>query len=528
MNAFFSTITRWILQPESSRRLLWICCFWLAITAGLRPLMLPDEGRYFGIAWEMVQGGNWLVPSLDGMPFFHKPPLFYWLTGFALEVFGSNVWAGRFASLAAAIAAVIALHTFVRKHRGTGVANLTVVILITQPFFFGGAQFANLDMLVAGMITLTIVAVADAALSLEREEKYRTSLALGYVCAALGVLAKGLIGIVLPGAIIVLWLAWRRKFSTLLRLLSLPLLGLFLTIAAPWFWLMQQKFTDFWDYFFIYHHFRRFAEGGFNNQQAIWFYIPVLLLFTLPWSPWIIRVFRRKADAERDNSAVRSLMFLWVLGIVVFFSLPKSKLVGYILPALPAFAYLLAEAIEGWLRTTQQKGAQAWLGVNVFGAGAMCMLLVGVAAFHNPSELDHFSAKSSRKFAIDEQVVMLDEYQYDLRFYLGARRDPWVVSHWQDPEVSKVDNWRKELADAGQFAPEIRRSNLINEQELMSRLCATPAVTYWFWARKDAEQRMPLLALAEQVFVNQKKAMWRLESEHLRQSRFCGEMPSSD
>lgn len=521
MRAFFASITRHIVDARSGNWLLAACCLWLAATAGLRPLMLPDEGRYVGIAWEMLTQGNWLVPTLDGMPFFHKPPLFYWLTRLGLEIFGPNAWAGRLASTSSAILAVVALYAFVRKHRDTPTANLAAVILVTQPFFFGGAQFANLDMLVAAMITLTIVAVADAAIAIERNEPYRRSLTAGYVFAALGVLAKGLIGIMLPGAIVVAWLVLRRKFAVLYRLLNLPLIALFLAVAAPWFWQMQRQYPGFWDYFFIYHHFQRFTETGFNNQQAFWFYVPVLLLCTLPWSPWGARLLARSTWKAADPGGFRSLMLLWTLGIIIFFSIPKSKLVGYILPALPPFACLLAEAVKRWWDGSRKENSGAWLGVNVVGAWALCLTLIIVVARHNPSELDHFASKTSREFSGDGQIVMLDEYQYDLPFYLKATRTPWVVSNWQDPAIPKFDNWRKELFDAGKFAPEIQRANLITQQELSARLCSTPDITYWVWASKDAAQRLPALASAEMMFANTKKSMWRLESGRLKQSKFC-------
>ncbi len=69
------------------------CCCWSSCGSPpplwLRPLALPDEGRYVGVAWEMVRSGHWLVPTLDGLPYFHKPPLFYWITATSLSWFGN-------------------------------------------------------------------------------------------------------------------------------------------------------------------------------------------------------------------------------------------------------------------------------------------------------------------------------------------------------------------------------------------------------------------------------------------------------
>ncbi|MQM32570.1 MAG: glycosyl transferase, partial [Candidatus Accumulibacter phosphatis] len=188
--------------------------------AGTRSLMLPDEGRYIGVAWAMLNSGDWLTPTLDGLPYFHKPPLFYWLTGLSLKLFGVNDWAGRLASVFGALVAVGGLFFFVRRYAGQRLATLAVAVLVTQPMFFAGAQYANLDMLVAGMISASIVCGASAILRLDSGQSYRPALAAAYVFAALGVLAKGLIGIVLPGAILLAWLLLRKRYRLIPALLS--------------------------------------------------------------------------------------------------------------------------------------------------------------------------------------------------------------------------------------------------------------------------------------------------------------------
>ena len=140
---------------------------WLGFSLGLRHLTLPDEGRYAGVAWEMIRSGDWLLPTLDGLPFFHKPPLFYWITSASLSVFGIHAWAARIAPWLGALLAAMALFLLLRRWSTSRVAGWALVILVTQPLFFGGAQFANLDMLVAGCITATIALLADSVLRLE-------------------------------------------------------------------------------------------------------------------------------------------------------------------------------------------------------------------------------------------------------------------------------------------------------------------------------------------------------------------------
>src|SRR5205085_6299623 len=146
-------------------RVLLLAAFvWLAATAWLLPLAVPDEGRYVGVAWEMLRSGDWLVPTLDGLPYFHKPPLFYWLTAAALSVTDSTLLAARIAPWIGACLAAASLFLFARRWGGPRLAAGALLVLVTAPLFYFGAQFANLDMLVGGCITATTLAFAHAAL----------------------------------------------------------------------------------------------------------------------------------------------------------------------------------------------------------------------------------------------------------------------------------------------------------------------------------------------------------------------------
>jgi len=281
---------------------------WFAATAWARPLMLPDEGRYVGIALEMMMSGSWLTPMLDGLPFFHKPPLFYWLTGGALSVFGVNEWAARFASILGATVGAFTLYFYAVHQVSRRFAKLVLLVLLTQPLFFSGAQFANLDMLVAGCISATILLAALAADRADRGLPFRRPLALAYLLAAAGVLAKGLIGAVLPGLVIVIWLIVMRRFGALRAMLWWPGFFLFGIVVAPWFIAMQMQFPDFFDYFFVVQHFRRFAQGGFNNVQPFWFYPVLLIVFTLPWFAWLYRSAGRAYWRNAEHRPERMLM----------------------------------------------------------------------------------------------------------------------------------------------------------------------------------------------------------------------------
>lgn len=530
MKSVFSAISKAVLETGSAHLFLILCAAWLGLSAGIRPLTLPDEGRYIGIAWEMLNSDNWLVPTLDGLPFFHKPPLFYWLTALSLKLFGVNELAGRLASILAALMATGALYVFIRRHVSNQVANLSLAILLTQPFYFVGAQFANLDMLVAGMISLTILAGASAVLALERGLPYRTDLTTAYFFAALGVLAKGLIGFVLPVAILFGWLVIGRRLRLVRSLLPIHLVLLFFALVAPWFWWMEQSYPGFWHYFFVYHHFQRFAETGFNNQQAFWFYLPALILFTLPWSPWIYRVFKRNFLQDKERFAIRSLMIVWLMVILCFFSLPSSKLVGYILPALPPFAFLIADVMLVWLTASEKRNSStafAWLGVSLVVASTGCIAIVLAVTHLDPMSSRKMSAVALPVFQPEDQIVMIDEYQYDIPFYLKATKPSWVISDWKNPEIPKKDNWRKELYDAGKFDPTAMQKVLILPGEFASKLCQFSGAALWVWGKMEVISSHPFLKDEKRVYTNGKKGLWRLDITSGRRLTICSGMPSS-
>ena len=328
-----------------------LALLWLTFSLGARSLTLPDEGRYVGVAWEMLRSGNWLIPTENGLPFFHKPPLFYWLTAGSMSIFGTGAAAARLAPLLGACLSALGLYLVARRWAGERAARWTLLVLLTQPFFFGGAQFANLDMLVAACIALAILLAAHASLLIRNGLAHRTALLGAWAAAAFGVLAKGLIGVVLPGLVVVLWLALSGQGRTILRLCWPAGPALFVLIAAPWFIAVQARYPDFGHFFFVYQHFERFARGGFNNVQPWWFFAAVLPALTLPWSLWLLRsTFGARPGESAEATLWRRLMWVWLAAVLVFFSIPQSKPVGYAMPMLFPLAALCADALLGQTR----------------------------------------------------------------------------------------------------------------------------------------------------------------------------------
>lgn len=500
---------------------------WLAATAWARPLLLPDEGRYVGVAWEMMRSGDWLTPTLNGLPYFHKPPLFYWVTAASMSLLGLNEWAARVAPLLGAAGAAIATYAFVLRWVGTRAAGMTLLALLVQPLFYLGGQFANLDMAVAGCITATVLLLADAALCAERGRPYRRALAAAYVMAALGVLAKGLIGMVIPALVILAWLPTLGRepgLRALRALLWLPGMLAFLLLATPWFVAMQWQYPGFLHYFVVVQHIQRFASGAFNNPQPAWFFPAVLLLFTLPWLPWLRPLLARQAWSDTLRGPVRRLMLVWLTVVVVFFSLPQSKLIGYVLPAVPPLAALIADGALG-LGNASARARRLWWASVALGA-VVNLAAVAWLTLHPLHSTRELALVLRAERQAHEPVFMLGEYGFDVPFYARLAAPVGVVDEWSNPELHSRDNWRKELADAGRFAPARAATTLIEPAAWPAALCAAPRS--WLIGPSEGNPAAAVVGISRVVFSRRGTSLWQVDLGEPRvfSALGCAEKPN--
>ncbi|NCT82568.1 MAG: hypothetical protein GXC94_05450 [Comamonadaceae bacterium] len=438
----------------ASRRLpswwpLLLLALWLVALAGWRQVALPDEGRYGGVAYEMLSDGQWLTPTLFGLPYFHKPPLMYWVDIAAMKLLGPTPLALRAAPLLGAWLMGLALWIAARaRYPAEGDARRALAVLAVLPLFYLAGQYANHDMLVAGWISLAIVS-AQRALVPERPS-------LAWLCGAwaamgLALLSKGLIGAVLPGLVVLPWLLWQRRWAALRFALHPLAIAVFAAIALPWLLAMQSRHPDFFDYFIVEQHFRRYTGTHFNNAQPWWFFLAVLPLGTLPLS-------------LRLPGALRRMGFelWWIVVILAFFSLPRSKLVGYVLPALVPLALLLYEAWRG------RRGAgAAWL------AGALiCVAAVpAIARWGRPDHADVGAALQAH-LTPGDRVLITGEPFFDLRLQARLATPPAVLADWDALRTQGGDSWQRELTDAARFDPAHGDRVLWTPQRLARERCA--------------------------------------------------------
>ena len=495
LNPKAAAASAWAGRLRSTRWLLALLAFWLVFSAGLRPLLVPDEGRYASVAFEMLHG-DWLMPTLNGLPFFHKPPLMYWLDIVAMQLVGVSAFAARFASIVGAWLTGAALLLALRRWHDARTATLALVVLATCPFFFIAAQYANHDMLVAGLITVAVFAFVRA---LDDAPKPALRwLVAAWVACALALLSKGLIGVVLPALVVGPWLLAQRRWRDLLRLLHPLALLAFALVAGPWLVAMQLRYPGFFDYFIVEQHFRRYAQSSFNNVHPFWFFIVVLPLLTLPWSGWLALGGQR---VLRARSPLLGLYAWWIVAVVGFFSLPSSKLVGYILPALAPWCALIAMAIVAAARSARA--------VRVVGlvAAALCLGTVVALAWKAPGSNRAAAQMLATRLEPGDQVAMVDDYLYDVPFYARLSAPVAIAGDWADPDLPKHDNWRKEIFDAARFDPVKARAVLWPIARLDALACGAHAV--WFVIRAGHGAALQVLPGIMRAYADPRTELWR-------------------
>jgi 4-amino-4-deoxy-L-arabinose transferase-like glycosyltransferase len=419
----------------------------LLLLAAWRPLALPDEGRYSEIGRWMLVSGDWLTPHLNGIPFFHKPPLLYWLEAISMGIFGVHAWAARLVPALHAGLMLTALYLASRQIGGEQLARRATLMLGSSLSFLIGGQYINHDMLVACWIGVAIWSFAAAFMHGDKPD-VRLAL-LGFVACALGVLTKGLIGIALPGLVLLLWLIWTRQWRKIIRLPWLRGLALLGALGLPWFVMVHQQFPTMLSYMFGTHQFSRFTGTTFNNARAWWFYLLCLVLLLFPWALFVRPV--PDAALGTQQKAWRSLLWIWVIAIVGFFSIPNSKLIGYVLPVMPAWALLAAMGYGEWLKNRAQ--LSRWLLPTLALLAmltAMAVTLLGGRFSLSQTSRDVATTLACEAAAKD-RVYVLGGFPYDLPFYTGATKPMVIIQNWAENRRSAGDSWQRELFEGADF-----------------------------------------------------------------------------
>jgi 4-amino-4-deoxy-L-arabinose transferase-like glycosyltransferase len=478
-----------------------------ALWIGSHALITPDEGRYSEVAREMVASGDYITPRLNGVAFLDKPVLYYWLQAAAIKLFGVKEWSLRL--WPAALGVLCAVMTYICGrllfNRRTGV--MAAIMLATSPLYYGGSHYANLDLEVASLISDSLLSFI-AAMQVTSARLRNILLCAAYIFAGLAALTKGLIGIVFPAMIIGAWIIILNRWSILKKIHLISGFCLFFLITVPWYYLVQKANPEFLHFFFITQQVSRFLTmQEFNSKAAVWFYVPIVLAGFFPWAVFLIQAIVKNIILlyrDRQRYAPELFLVLWLFIVFIFFSVPRSKTVGYILPVFPACALLTANYLNQLWMQPKAPGIRA--GVIIFTVFAfvfsgfiiaapwwsaaletppdfipylryMAMVLtassgIALLLIRKKTLLPLFSfltaasgilllifilstptinVKSIKPLALDlksrlntgDEVAVFYKYYHDLPIYLERRIT--IVADWHASDIAQRDNWLREM-----------------------------------------------------------------------------------
>ena len=336
------------MQPSALAKRVYIVLFLIIIAfylygLGELPLLGPDEPRYAQVAREMFLRGDLVTPTLGGHTWFEKPALLYWMMIAAYKAFGVGEWTAR---LGPALCGVLTIAAVWRIGQEVGFGLWSALVMASCLGLIVFSRAASFD------VVVTMTTTWSLALFLLYELRKNIWLLVGFfVFVGLSLLAKGLVGIVVPFGVIGVYYLLRRRWPERRVFVSL-IWGVPLAIAVSALWygpVIARHGWAFVDEFFVQHHFARYVSNKYHHPQPIYFYPAIILLLALPWTPFLIAalVNARRWVWRGDDSAsiVRMFALGWLLMPIVFFSFSGSKLPGYILPALPAAALLVADRV---------------------------------------------------------------------------------------------------------------------------------------------------------------------------------------
>ncbi|KWO48352.1 glycosyltransferase family 39 protein [Burkholderia territorii] len=310
---------------------------------GLRHLIPSDEGRYAEMAREMFVTGDWITPRYNGYKYFEKPPLQTWLNALTFAWFGIGEWQARLYTGLASFAGVLLVGFTGARLFNPLSGLLAAVVLACSPYWNLMGHFNALDMGLAFWMALSLCSLLLAQRPGLQPGATRGWMWACWAAMAFAVLSKGLVGVILPGAVLVLYTLIARDWALWKRLYLVSGLVIFFAIVTPWFVLVQQRNPEFFNFFFIVQQFRRYLTPEQNRPGPLYYFVPVLLVGFLPWLSVAWQSIRHALRMPRQPNGFSPMLVLliWSAFIFLFFSASHSKLISYVLPVAPALALII-------------------------------------------------------------------------------------------------------------------------------------------------------------------------------------------
>ena len=436
--------------------LLALAIFLTVLQLGKTPFFEPDEGRYAEIPREMLATGDFVTPRLNGVLFFEKPPLLYWLVAASMALFGENEWAARLPGMLATAGMVLMAAAFAGRRWGTRTGLLAGLVTGSSILVFALARLVISDPILSCVLTAAVFAFAafqEAELEGNARRARRALYGLHLACAA-AVLAKGLVGVVLPGGAILVFIALSGRWKLLPRLFAPGPLLVFLLVAVPWHVAVARRSPDFLDFYFGDQQFRRFFTKIHRRQGSPFYFVAILLAGFLPWTGFFGRfreTFPSRRSAFRER-ATESFLWIWALLVFLFFTASQSKLIPYVEPIWASLGVLLAVGIE----KARQRGTDfkterlvsALLLAALFAAGTFFGIGKG-----------HFAAWGHERLGLGVLALLLLAVAACLAPRLLARLSGWPVAPSRlDPVPGIAAPWLASLFALLLILPAVARA----------------------------------------------------------------------
>ena len=348
----------------------------------------------------MKESGAWLSPSYNGIAYLDKPAFYFKAVALSLAAFGNNETAARLPSAIFGLATLMLAYFFCRRVYGARCAILAVIIIATMPLYVVLSRTVIFDIALAFFVSAAILAGYRAEES--EGNSRRNWYLLGALSAGFATLVKGPVGFLIPGLVLFVFNrvegrrgVWKRFFAPLS-------LVVFFGVTLPWFIGLSMQHPDFPYYGLIEESFHRFTTTTFHRSQPFYFYALIVAGLFLPWSFILpeagVAAWKRKSFL---TSADR-LCLVWAAVVVIFFSLSKSKLPGYILTATVAYGILVARFFEHALIHRDGKATRI-ISRAAITLAVLC-LAVGVAAFFLSSRMNLLAKPTGLSTADAEEL----------------------------------------------------------------------------------------------------------------------------
>ncbi|EJM43229.1 PMT family glycosyltransferase, 4-amino-4-deoxy-L-arabinose transferase [Pseudomonas sp. GM33] len=333
---------------------------------GSHGLWIPDETRYAQISQGMLLSGNWVSPHFMDVRYFEKPAAGYWMIALGQALFGQNLFGVRFASALSTGLSVLLCYLIARRLWNEPRKSFACALLyMSFTVIAGQAGYANLDPQFTFWVNLSLVALWFALDSVGRRQRLVAWAVLGLACG-MGFLTKGFLAWLLPVLIALPWVIWQKRWRELLVYGPVAVV-VAIAVSLPWALAVHAQEPDYWRFFFWHEHIRRFAGDDAQHNAPWWYYLPLLVAFSMPWVALLPPALKQAWQTRRQSGIGFLLLWLWMP--LIFFSLSKGKLPAYILPCLLPLALLLGHALADRLKLEQGR---------VLGINGLLNLVVGV------------------------------------------------------------------------------------------------------------------------------------------------------